>query len=234
MKPELEDYLLKLPTGTLRKGSYAWFGVVVFYPWSLLIAAGLCGLLLLSLLLVNLQNRAWEHRELREAEGATQPPYIDRPRLAHSLQIRNFLLALLASSVVAYLLGGRMNLSRLQWFLIFIGFFILQMDLRLFGAPVVYILSHQGLAIRYSDLKVFIRFGEIRSIAQVKNIKKPSPRWRLLTPSQSTKEGLLLIPQDKQGFTRLLDQILLAPTNNQEFLGRIPSRIKFEEISLNE
>ncbi len=231
MSPSLENFFLSLPSGTLRKASYAWFGVVVFYPWSPVIAAGLGGILLLCLFLVNMGNRAWEQRELREAAAAKEPPYVDRPRLPLLVQARNLGLATLASGVVAYLLGGRLALTALQWFLIFSGFFVLQLDTRLFGAAVVYILTYQGLAIRYADTKVFIRFGEIRSVAHVTDIKRTSPRWSLLTPSQSVSQGLLLEPQNREGFTRLLDQIFLTPTDTHDFLQRLPPRIKVAQVS---
>ncbi len=231
MSPALEKFFLSLPSSTLRKASYAWFGVVVFYPWSLVIAAGLAGILLLCLLLVNMSNRVWEQRELREAAKAKVQPYVDRPRLPFTTQARNLSLAILASGIVAYLLGGQLGLTALQWFLIFSGFFVLQLDARLFGAGVLYILTDQGLAIRYADTKVFIRFGEIRSVAQLTGVKKISPRWSLLTPSQSVSQGLLLEPQNREGFTRLLDWILLTPTDPQGFIQRLPPRIKVEQLN---
>lgn len=231
MNPSLEKFFLDLPAGTLRKSSYAWFGVVVFYPWSPPIAAALGVILLLTLILLFMHNRTWERREVREAQKEAVNPYIDRPRLPVISQVKNVGMALLLSGAVAYLLGGRLRLSMLQWFLIFSGFFILQLDQRLFGAAVVYILSNAGLAIRWSDTKVFIHYYEIRSVALLTQIKKPSPRWSMFTPSQSVSEGLLLVPQNRDGFTRLLDQILLSPTDNQSFLERLPPRIKIEEVS---
>jgi hypothetical protein len=231
MSPTLENFFLRLPSGTLRKASYAWFGVVVFYPWSPIIAAVLAAILFLCLFLVNMGNRAWEQRELREATRVTKQPYVDHPHLPVTIQARNLAFASLASGLVAYLLGEQLGLTTLQWFLIFFGFFVLQMDVRLFGAGVVYILNNQGLAIRYSDTKVFIRFNEIRSVAQVTGIKRPSPRWSLLTPSQSVREGLLLDPLNREGFTRLLDQIMLTPTDTHSFLKHLPPRIKVEQVS---
>jgi hypothetical protein len=232
--PTLEKFFIDLPAGTLRKSSYAWFGVVVIYPWSRTVAALLGAVLLLCLVLLYLHNYSWEQRELREAQKGEDEPYIDRPRVTVITQIRNLGLAMALSGAVAYLLGGQLGLSRLQWFLIFGGFFLLQMDRRLLGAGVVYILSNAGLSIRWSDIKVFIHFYEIRSVTRVSGIKKPSPRWVLLTPSQSVSEGLLLIPSDREGFTRLLDHILLAPADQQSFLERLPPRIKIEELRVDE
>ena len=233
MNLSLEKFFLRLPASTLRKVSYAWFGVVVFYPWSPLIAAFLGASLLLSLLLLFAHNRAWEQLEIEEATTQKLDPYVDRPRMPWGIQIRNLALALIASGAVAYFLGGRLSLTGPQWFLIFIGFFLLQFDLRLFGAPVVYILSTRGLAIRYADIKVFLHYGEIRTVIYVTDIKKPAPNWNLLTPYPSIKEGLLLVPSNKDGFTRLLDQILLAPTDIKLFLERLPPRIKIEQISVD-
>ena len=62
-------------------------------------------------------------------------------------------------------------------------------------------------------------------------VKKPSPRWSLLTPSQSVSQGLLLEPQNREGFTRLLDWILLAPTDPQAFLQRLPPRIRVTQLN---
>ena len=86
----------------------------------------------------------------------------------------------------------------------------------------------------YADGSLGVEFSQqpekIRSVAPLTGIRERSPRCTSLTPSQAVREGLLLVPQDREGFTRLLDQILLAPTDIGSFLERLPPRIKVEQV----
>jgi hypothetical protein len=221
----VKNFILQLPSGTLRKVSYAWFGVVVFYPWAMLLSSLLAGLLILSLLLLSWQKYIWARKVLDRHTNQVQKPYVDQSRAPFIIQLRNLTLAMFASGLVAYFFGGSLGLSSTQWFLIFIGFFLLQLDLKLFGAPSVYIIIDQGIAIGCADLKLFLDFGEIHRIEYIQDVKAKSERWTVLAPIQSPREGVLLSPVRPEGFTRLIDQIFLAPKEPRQFLAHLPASL---------
>jgi hypothetical protein len=150
---------------------------------------------------------------------------VDQSRAPFIIQLRNLVLALIASGLVAYFMGGSLGLSDAQWFLIFIGFFLLQLDLKLFGAPCVYIVIDQGIAIGWADLKLFLDFGEIRQAQYIQDVEAKPERWAVLAPIQSSRQGILLLPVCPEGFTRLIDRIFLAPKKPHEFLARLPANL---------
>jgi hypothetical protein len=227
----VENFILHLPSGTLLKVSYAWFGVVVFYPWAMLLSSLLAGLLILSLLLLSGQKYIWARNVLRKQINQDQKPYVDQSRAPIIIQLRNLALALVVSGLVAYFLGGSLGLSDAQWFLIFIGFFLLQLDLKLFGAPSVYIIIDQGIAIGCADLKLFLDFGEIRQAEYIQDVKARPERWSVLAPVQSSREGVLLLPVRQEGFTRLIDQIFLVPKEPQQFLAHLPANLLIRQTN---
>jgi hypothetical protein len=227
----LENFILQLPSGVLRKVSYAWFGVVVFYPWAMLLSSLLAGILILSLLLLSWQKYIWARNILRRHTSQDQMPYVEQARAPFVIQVRNLALALVASGLVAYFLGGNLGLSDAQWFLIFIGFFLLQLDLKLFGAPSVYIVIDQGIAIGCADLRLFLDFGEIREAQYIQDVKSKPERWAVLAPIQSSSEGILLMPVRPEGFTRLIDRIFLAPKEPQQFLAHLPANLVIRQTT---
>jgi len=224
----LETVILGLPSSVLRKASYAWFGVVVFYNISSLVSAVLAALLLFSLALLSWQKYIWARNILHKGSDEGQKPYVDRPKTPLAYQARNLALALIASGVVTYLFGGRLALSSAQWFMLLMGFFVLQMDLALFGAPTVYILTTHGLGIGHADIRLFLEYKEIRQAIYVEDVDKRPERWTLLTPRRSVRQGVLLLPARRDGFTRLIDQIFLEPTDAPRFLAHLPPGIVAE------
>jgi len=227
----VENMILQLPSGTLRKASYAWFGVVVFYPWAMLLSSILAGLLILSLLLLSLQKYVWARNVLRRHTSQDQKPYVDQSRAPFVIQLRNLALALIVSGLVSFFLGGSLGLSNAQWFLIFIGFFLLQLDLKLFGAPSVYIIIDQGIGIGWADIKLFLNFSEIRQAQYIQDGEAKPERWTVLAPLQSSPVGVLLSPVRPDGFTRMIDQIFLAPKTPQQFLSHLPANLLVDEIN---
>ncbi|MBN1147817.1 MAG: hypothetical protein JXA78_11220 [Anaerolineales bacterium] len=225
---KLSSLVLGLPSGVLRKVSYVWFGVVVFYTISPPVAGVLAALLLLSLALLSWQKYIWARNILRRGSSEGQEPYVDHPKAPVTYQARNLALALIASGAVTLLFGGSLGLSNAQWFMLVMGFFVLQMDLALFGAPTVYILTAQGLGIGYADIRLFLEFGEIRKAVYLEGVEKRPERWSMLTPVRSARQGVLLLPARSEGFTRLIDQVFLAPTDVQRFLAHFPPGIVAE------
>lgn len=221
----IETFFRRLPPNTLRKGSYAWFGVVVFYTWSPLVSGILTLILLASLFLITAQNRLWETRLQQETIDRGKEAYVDRPHIPASHQIRNLALALLVSAFVGFIFADRLSLSGLQWFMIMAGFFILQLDIKLFGAPTTYIITDEGIGIRLVDTKLKLDFAEIQQARPIQITDKTPEHWTIMAPARSVRKGLLLIPRRREGFTRLIDHILIEPTDLPSFIAHLPPKL---------
>jgi hypothetical protein len=220
-----ERFLLAIPSNTLYKLSYAWFGVVIFFDWAPVVSALLALCLIVRVVVPKIQRRIWESKMVRECEN-DQQPYVDRPRLPLARQGLNLALALVASGLLAYLLDGALGLPALEWALLVAGFFIFQMDARLFGDPTVYIVTGEGVAIITSNLRLYLEYDEIEQALVVEGVETPSARWAILAPSRTLNRGVLLVPRARDGFTRLIDHVALAPSDPEEFMLHIPSRLK--------
>jgi hypothetical protein len=226
----LERFIMQIPHGTLRKVSYAWFGIVVFFVWPPIISGILALGLLFSFIILKAQRRIWGAEMRRRYLGRDVGPYVDRPKAPPAYQRINLLLMVLVSLVLAYLLDGKAGLSGVQWFLIAVGFSVLQLDLKLFGASTVYTVTDRGIGLERDDLRLFLRFDEIARVVPVKDVATPPERWCLFTPTSSIHDGVLLSPKNRAGFTRLIDQIFLAPTDQEQFLQHIPPRLVTDQV----
>ena len=227
----LERIILGIPYVLLKKMSYLWLLIVFFYTWPPVLSTILFVLLVLSMVLIKDQREIWEASIRRTCKEGNASLYVDRPKAPFSYQIRNLVLVLLAGIGLGYFLDGTVAwVTSPQWFLLAVGFFLLQKDLNLFGAPTVYFVTDDGLWLGYVTLHLFFKFNEIRQVLRVRDVKKKPERWAELAPVRNIKDGLLLHPVNPSGFTRLLDEIFLAPTNVNEFLRHIPVNLVHEKI----
>ena len=72
----LEQFILGIPTMLLKKIPYAWLGAVCFWSWPPVFSGILLAIVLLGLLMMVWQQRAWEARIRREfSSGKTKPLY---------------------------------------------------------------------------------------------------------------------------------------------------------------
>ncbi len=221
---------MRFPIGTLRKVEYAWFGMVVFFVWSPLISGVLAICLLLSLIVLKAQRHIWEANIRRDCLAKGVEPYIDRPTSPLTYRGINLLFLLLAGFVLAYLFGGTIGLSGVQWFLIVVGFSILKLDGKLFGMPTVYIVTEQGIGLGHGDKKLFVHFDEMAQVVRVQDAAAVPVNWKLFTPTRSVRDGVLLAPKDRTGFTRFVDWIFLAPTDREQFLKVIPPHLVTDHV----
>ena len=231
----LERFILGVPYLFLKKIPYAWLGVVFFWGQPLTLSGILMAIVLLGLLMMAWQEQAWEARITREFQSGPAKPIIDHPSAPRMFQLRNLLLVLVGSAGVGWLLNGRLNMSGLQWFLILAGFMLLYKDGLLFGAAVTYIITDQGIGIRFVpghvDYRLFFKFREIRQVIRTKVPAKLPLHWDALTPRKQMKEGLLVYAARMRGFSKQFQgELLLAPTDLEGFLDHLPRHLVAEPI----
>ena len=92
-----------------------------------------------------------------------------------------------------------------------------------------------GIAIYYipghTDYRIFIRFNEMGQVVRMGRIETRPVTWSVISRDRDTKSGVLLVPRYARGFTRVLDgEVLLTPSNVDEFLKHVPSTLVTNKI----
>ena len=153
----------------------------------------LLGIVLLGLGLRAWQKRAWEASLRREYHTGEARPLVDHPHIARKAQIRNLLIVLALSGLAGWLLNGLISLNGWLWFVLFAGFTLLSRDTVLFGPSLTYIVTDQGIGIRYvpgqAEHRLFFRFNEIWRAARVKVTERIPQAWDVLTPQMHPEGG---------------------------------------------
>ena len=233
----LENFILDVPYLFLKKIPYAWVAVIFLWIWPpVLFSWILIAIVIIGLIMMVWQRRAWEAKLIREHHQGSNAVYIDRPKMPISIQLRNLALLALGSLLLAWLFQGTFELNFWQWFFLLTGFMLLYMDHRLLGATTVYIITDQGIGIRFApghiDYRLFFSYGEIR---HAQHIRVPDPRpirWSITTPTRNPKDGLLLTPRNPNGFTKQIEgEVLLTPTDMDEFIKHIPSHLARQGVT---
>lgn len=225
----LENFILEIPYLFLKKIPYGWFGVVLLWAWPPIASGIIAALVLLGLLMMKWQNLAWLSKIRREHHRQNGNYFLNRPRPPLSWQARNVAILLAISAVLGWLLDGRIGLTGLQWFLLVVGFTLLYKDTLLLGAATTYVVTEQGIGIHFIpghiDYRLFIRFDEIAQTVHVKDLHRLPEQWSVFAPRKQVTEGLLLSPRNRSGFSKMLEQVLIAPTDADEFLRHIPPHL---------
>jgi hypothetical protein len=233
----LEAFILGVPYLFLKKIPYAWLLAVVLWNWTPVVSGMLLAVVLLGLAMMAWQQRAWENKIMREFSDGSDNPYLDHPHVSRTFQIRNLLIVIAISGLLGWLMDGqigRIELSGAQWFLLIAGFMLLIKDAVLFGAAVTIIITDQGVGIRYLpgyvDYRLFFKFFEIRQVALTKVPERFPRHWEVLTPQRHPKEGILLHTAKREGPSKLIrSEVLLAPTDMQQFLGKLAGHVAVTE-----
>jgi hypothetical protein len=231
-----ENLLLNTPYRFLRHTPYAWVALIMFWIWPPdWLTLTFAGLIVLGLVLMVLQRRFWEQRVQREYQKQGEP-YRSHPRMPVMKQLRNLALVLAGSALLAFLLGGRLGINGVQWFLLIAGLVILWADARLFGASTIYLVTPRGIAVQYApgqrSYRWFFHYAEINYIARIHEGEKLPPRTEALGPVPGQKEGVLLVAKRMDGFSSELGAVLLTPEDPEEFLKQIPSTL-IEQLSVS-
>jgi hypothetical protein len=233
----LEKLLLGIPYRLLKTIPYAWVMAIFFWSWSPVFSGILMAIVLLGLGLMAWQKRAWENSVRREFHSGEANPYIDHPHPPRKFQILYFVLVCAGSGLVGWILNGRVNLNGLQWFLLFAGFTLLSRDAVLFGAPVSYLITDQGIGIRcvpgQVDHRRFFKFTEIWKAARTKVPDNIPLGWEVLTPQRHPKEGVLLNIIRREGLSQQIrSEVLLSPTYIEGFLGELMGHVDVVQETL--
>jgi hypothetical protein len=227
----LENFILAIPYLFLKKIPYAWLAVIFFWVWPpVLFSWILIAIIILGLLMMDWQRSAWEAKLIREHHEGSGKPFVDRPKMPLRIQLRNLAWLALGSGLVAWIFQGQFELSFWQWFFLLAGFMLLYMDHRLLGATTVYILTDQGVGIRFApghvDYRLFFSYGEIWRAQRIQVPAQKPARWSQVTPTRQADTGVLLTPRNRDGFTRLIKgEVLLAPSDLDGFLKHIPAQL---------
>jgi hypothetical protein len=226
----LDKFILKIPYLFLKKIPYAWLAVVYFWIWPPVLSSLFLAIVLLGLGMMVWQNQAWINRIRREFSGGKKELYLDRAHAGRIFQLRNLALVLAASAVLGWLLNHRLTLSGLQWALLLAGFMLLYRDAYLFGPAVTYIVTDQGIGIRYVpghvDYRLFFKFREIRQATPTKVPKRIPRGWQMLAAQRHPQEGILLTAMKHSGFSKEIPgEILVVPTDSQKFLQALAGHV---------
>jgi hypothetical protein len=226
----LERFILDVPYLFLKKIPYAWLGAVFFWSQPPVLSGILLVIVLAGLGMMAWQERTWETKIIREFSSGEGKAIIDHPHAARSFQIRNLVLVLVGSGLLGWLLNGRFELSGLQWGLLLAGCMLLYKDTLLFGAGVTYIITDQGIGIRYIpghvDYRLFFKFHEIWRAELTKVTDRMPRRWDVLTPQRRPQEGVLLYAARREGFSKQIrSEVLLGPTDTGKFLRELTGRL---------
>jgi hypothetical protein len=230
----LNKIILGVPHRLLKATLYGWLGILFFRIWPPVIVGILLGIVLLGLGLMAWQKKAWEVRLRREFHSGEARPFIDNPHVARKVQIRNLLIVLAGCGLAGWLLNGLLNLNGLLWFLLFAGFTLLSRDRVLFGAGLTYIITDQGIGIRYvpgqAEHRLFFKFNEIWRAARMKVPEKIPSTWDVLTPQGHPKEGVLLSALRREGFSKQVrSEVLVAPMDIDGFLKKLRGHVEVVE-----
>jgi hypothetical protein len=223
-----DKFILEVPYIFLKKIPYAWVAVVALWKWHPLASGIILALVLLGLAMMVWQEYAWRARVRFEFHSGTVPPYMDRPHIARTIQLQNLLLVVAGSTLLGWLMKDRFGLSGWQWGLMVAGVMFLYKNAYLFGAAATYMITDQGLAIRFVpgqiDYRLFFRFHEIRRAERIKVPDLIPRRWELIVPKRYPKEGILLQAIKPEGFSRQIrNEILLAPADPDRFMNELSS-----------
>ena len=221
-----EHFFLKIPYVLLEMISYFWFLIVIFFTWPPVFSGILSVCLLLSLVIIAAQGWIWEASIQRDCRARGVQSYINRPRMPLLIQARNLVLVIFGGILVGFLLEGKVGgLTGLQWFLLVVGIFLLQKDIRLLGAATVYYVTDEGIWLGYVNLSLFFRFSEIQKVVSVREVGQRPENWEMFTPTNHPREGILLVPTNAGGFMRMIKEIFLSPTDMNDFLRHLPRRL---------
>jgi hypothetical protein len=229
----IENFVLGIPYLFLMKVPYAWIFAVALWTWPPVVAGVLAAIIVLGLLLMALQKRFWAAKVLREYHSGGAA-YMVQPRLPVLTQLRNVLVVLAGSALVAWVLVYAINatwlrLSWLQWFLLAAGFAFLYRGYVVFGPSTLYLVTSQGVGVYITpghvDYRLFFGYDEMDCIMHIEQAAQLPANHDVLGPERHKKEGVLLKAKRYEGFSSEFGHILLTPPRPEEFLSRVPAAL---------
>ena len=224
MKQSLDRFILGIPLLFIKQFPYAWIAVIALWTWPPVVPGIFLLIILLGLLMMRWQSRAWISNLRREHAFKGGKFHVDEPDIPLMESARKIMFLLAGSAFIAWLLNGQFRLNFWQIFLMTVGFTLLYRDTQFFGAPTTYIITNQGIGIHFTpghiDYRLFLPFKEISRIE--KSEYQKDRNWDLFARTRDTKEGLLMIPKSPKGFTKRIEKLFIAPEDMENFMGQLP------------
>lgn len=224
MRQFLDRFILAFPVLFLKQYPYAWIAFVALWPRSPSLATLFLLIIVIGVLSLRWQSAAWVSHMRRLYAGEDGKFYIDQPPVPWQKTARNIVYLILGSLAIAFLLRGQFGLSFWQFFIMGIGFTILYRDTQFFGAAATYIITASGIAIRlvpgHLDYRLFLPFKEISRIERGEY--RRTMDTDIFARTRESKDGLLLIPKDPDGFTKRIDKLFIVPQNIDKFVEQLP------------
>ena len=228
MRQSLDRFVLAFPVLFLKQYPYAWIAAVVLWAWPPVFSGMFLIVIAVGLLMLIWQSIAWVSNLRREHASSDGSFYVDQSPFSLAASARKIGLLLLGGAALAWLLRNQLGLSFWQFFLMIVGFMLFYQDTRFFGPPATYVITDQGIGIRFVpghlDYRLFFPFREISRIEKTHYQKDQG--WELFARPQDGGEGLLLVPSDPNGFTKRLDKLFIVPKNIDGFLEQLPRRYR--------
>lgn len=224
MKTTLDHFILAIPVLFIKQFPYAWIAAIVFWSWPPTFSLVFLAIILLGLLALRWQSRAWISNLRREHAFPDGKFYVDEPPFSPQDSVRKIAILVAGAVVLAWFLSGQLGLTFWQFLLIIVGFTLLYRDTQFFGAPTVYVITDQGVGVHFTpghiDYRLFLTFREISRLERC-TFQKGS-NWDAFIRTRETQDGLLLVPKNPNGFTKRLDKLFIAPTDRERFLEQLP------------
>jgi hypothetical protein len=224
MRQALDRFILAFPVLFIKQFPYAWIAAVVLWSWPPTFSIVFLAIIVVGVLALRWQSRAWISNLQREHAFKDGKFHVDEPPFSFMDSARKILILLAGAAVLAWLLNGQFGLSFWQIFLIIVGFTLLYRDTQFFGAPTTYVITDQGIGIHFTpghiDYRLFLTFKEISRIE--KGQFQKGSNWDAFIRNRETKDGLLMIPKNPNGFTKRIERLFIAPDDMEKFLEQLP------------
>ena len=224
MREGLDHFILAIPVLFIKQFPYAWIAAITFWSWPPTFSVVFLVIILIGLLALRWQSRAWISNLQREHAFKDGKFYVDQPPVSWMDSARKILILMAGAAFLAWLLNGQFGLSFWQIFLIIVGFTILYRDTQFFGASTTYVITDQGIGIHFDpghiDYRLFLGFKEISRIEKSKYQKDNN--WDAFVRHRNTQAGLLMISKNPNGFTKRIEKLFIAPNDMEKFLEQLP------------
>lgn len=224
MRQFLDRFILAIPVLLIKQFPYAWIAAVALWTWPPGFSWIFLAIIIVGLLMLRWQSAAWLSNLRREHASEKGKFYVDQSPAPILKAAPKFLILLAGAGLIGWFLQGQFGLSFWQYVLIVAGFTLLYQDTRFFGAPTTYVITDQGIGIRFVpghiDYRLFLSFKEISRLE--KREYQKGENWEFFARMRDTKDGLLLIPKNANGFTKRIDKLFIVPRDAGKFLEQLP------------
>jgi hypothetical protein len=223
MKQHLDHFILAIPVVFIKQYAFAWIAAVALWTWPPVVPGIFLVIVALGLLMLRWQSIAWLSNLRREHASPNGKFHVDQPPVRIWESAQKVLILLIGAGVMAWFLKDRLGMGFWQFFIMIAGFIFFYYDTRFIGGLTTYAITDQGIGIRFVpgriDYRVFIPFKDISRVE--KSQFQKDRNWDLFARTRDTKDGLLMIPKNPDGFTKRIERLFIAPNDMEKFLEQL-------------